>query len=196
MQKQYVVRLADVERESLNILLKKNRVASQKMLRARVLLKSDSDGSGWTDAQIADAYGCRVKTVENIRERFVTDGFEITLEGKPKHRARSKVLNGDQEAAIIALRLGSPPKGFANWTLRLLAKQAVELAIVDSVSHETLRGTLKKTNSRTRRSSTGKSHQKPTPSSPQAWRKSLMSTPGPMIPGIQSCVWTSNRSNF
>ena len=155
MQKKYVVRLTDAERATLNVLLKKKRVSSQKVLRARVLLKADSDGPQWTNAEIANAFDCRTKTVENIRERFVTEGFEITLDGKPKRRVRGKLLDGGQEAAIIALRLGQPPKGFANWTLRLLAERAVALEIVDSVSHETLRGTLKKTISRRRRSSIG-----------------------------------------
>jgi hypothetical protein len=155
MLKKYVVRLTEIEREALNVLVKKKRVSSQKVLRARVLLKADSDGPRWTDAEIAAAFDCRTKTVENIRERFVTEGFEMTLNGKPKRRVRRKILDGGQEAAIIALRLGVPPKGFANWTLRLLAEQAVALEITDSVSHETLRGMLKKTNSRTRRSSIG-----------------------------------------
>ena len=145
MQKKHVVRLTDAEREILNVLVKKKRVSSQKVLRARVLLKADSDGPRWTDAEIANAFDCRTKTVENIRERFVTEGFEMTLDGKPKRRVRGKLLDGGQEAAIIALRLGQAPKGFANWTLRLLAEQAVALEIVESVSHETLRGTLKKT---------------------------------------------------
>ena len=83
--------------------------------------------------------------MEYIRERLVTEGFEITLDGRPKRRVRGKVLDGEQEAKIIALRLGQPPKGFANWTLRLLAEQAVTLEIVEGVSHETLRRTLKKT---------------------------------------------------
>jgi Homeodomain-like domain len=130
-------------------------VSGQKVLRARVLLKADADGPCWSDAEIARAFDCRTKTVENIRERFVTEGFEIALDGKPKSRVRGKVLSGDQEARIIALRLGPPPKGFANWTLRLLAEQAVALEIVESVSHETLRGTLKKTTLRRKRSSIG-----------------------------------------
>ena len=145
MQKRYVVRLTDAEREMLNQLMKKRRVASQQVRRAHVLLKADVDGPNWMDREIADAFGCRTKTVENIRERFVTEGFEITLNGKPKSRVRGKVLDGEQEAQIIAMRLGQPPKGFSNWTLRLLAEQAVTLEIVESVSHETLRGTLKKT---------------------------------------------------
>jgi len=155
MQKKYVVRLTDAEQEVLNGLLKKRRVSAQKLLRARVLLKADADGPHWTDSEIADAFDCRTKTVENIRERLVTDGFEVALHGKPKSRVRGKVLDGDQEAKIIALRLGPPPSGFANWTLRLLAERAVALEIVESVSHETLRGTLKKTTSRKRRSSIG-----------------------------------------
>lgn len=145
MQKKYVVRLSDAEREILNKLVKQRRVSSQKVRRAHVLVKADADGPNWTDAEIADAFDCSTKTVENIRERLVTEGFEITLDGKPKNRVRGKILDGEQEAKIIALRLGQPPKGFSNWTLRLLAEQAVSLEIVESVSHETLRQTLKKT---------------------------------------------------
>ena len=145
MQKKYIVRLTDAERETVNRVIKKPRVASQKVRRAHVLLKADADGPNWTDAAIADAFNCRTKTVEYIRERLVTEGLEMTLDGKAKRRVRGKVLDGEQEAKIIALRLGQPPKGFANWTLRLLAEQAVTLEIVESVSHETLRRTLKKT---------------------------------------------------
>jgi hypothetical protein len=145
MRKKYVVRLSDGERELLTELLKRKRVAAQKVRRARILLKADADGPDWTDAKIADAFDCRARSVECLRERLVTEGFEIAIHGKPKSRVRGKVLDGEQEAKIIALRLGPPPKGFANWTLRLLAEQAVTLEIVESVSHETLRRTLKKT---------------------------------------------------
>ena len=145
MQKKYLVRLTDAERETLNQLLKMRRVSSQKVRRAQILLKADVDGLHWADAEIAEAFNCRRQTVESLRQRLVTEGFEITLTGKPKSRIRRKVLDGEQEAKIIALRLGQPPKGFSNWTLRLLAEQAVALEIVESVSHETVRGTLKKT---------------------------------------------------
>lgn len=145
MQKKYVVRLTDAERELLTGLLTRQRVAAQKVRRARILLKADADGPNWTDAKIADAFDCRTRSVEGLRERLVTEGFEVALHGKPKSRVRGKVLDGEQEAKIIAVRLGSPPHGFANWTLRLLAEQAVALEIVESVSHETLRRTLKKT---------------------------------------------------
>jgi len=145
MRKKYVVRLTDAEREILTGLLTRQRVAAQKVRRARILLKADADGSNWTDAKIAEAFDCRTRSVESLRERLVREGFEVALHGKPKSRVRSKVLDGEQEAKIIALRLGLPPKGFANWTLRLLAERAVALEIVESVSYETLRRTLKKT---------------------------------------------------
>ena len=145
MRKKYVVRLTDAEREILTELLKRQRVAAQKVRRARILLKADADGPNWTDARIAEAFDCRTRSVESLRERLVTEGFEVALHGKPKSRVRSKVLDGEQEAKIIALRLGPPPKGFANWTLRLLAERAVALEIVASVSYETVRRTLKKT---------------------------------------------------
>jgi hypothetical protein len=145
MPKKYVVRLSDAERGVLSELLKRSRVAGQKARRARILLKADADGPNWTDAEIADAFDCRTRTVEGLRERLVTGGFESALHGKPQSRVRGKVLDGEQEAKVIALRLGEPPKGFANWTLRLLAEQAVALEIVEAVSDETVRRALKKT---------------------------------------------------
>src|ERR1041385_463486 len=120
MLKEYIVRLTDAERVSLQQMVAKLKGSSQKVRRAQVLLKADADGPGWTDAKIAEAFGCRTKTVENIRERLVTLGFEITLHGQPKAPC-PKLLDGEQEAQVIALRLGSPPPGFANWSLRLLA---------------------------------------------------------------------------
>ena len=146
MEKKYVVRLTSEERNVLRDVVNKLKGSSQKVRRAQVLLKADVDGPNWTDNQIADAYSCRTKTVENIRQRLVTEGFEVTLNGKKRDKApRQKVFDGEQEARVIALRLGDPPKGFANWSLRLLAGQVVELGIVDTVSHETVRTTLKKT---------------------------------------------------
>ena len=144
MQKKYIVRLTEAERLSLNDLVQARRVSAQKVRRAHILLKADVAGPPWPDARIAEAFDGRVQTVENVRERLVTEGFDGTLHGKPKRRVRGKVLDGEQEATIIALRLGPPPKGFVNWTLRLLAERAVALEITESVSHETLRRTLKK----------------------------------------------------
>jgi hypothetical protein len=156
MQKKYIVRLTNEERESLRSVIKKLKGSSQKVRRAQVLLKADADGAGWTDARIAEAFDCRTKTVENIRQRLVRDGLEIALNGKQRESPpRAKLLDGEQEAKLIALRLGSPPKGFANWTLRLLAQRVVQLEIVESISPETVRKTLKKTTSRRGKFSTG-----------------------------------------
>ena len=146
MNKKYIVRLTDVERQTLQEVVKKFKGSSQKVKRAQILLKADADGPAWIDQQIADAFGCRTKTVENIRQRLVTEGFEVTLDGKRRETpGRQPVFDGEQEAKVIALRLGPPPRGFANWSLRLLAEKVVELAIVKSVSHETVRRALKKT---------------------------------------------------
>jgi hypothetical protein len=155
MPKKYVVRLTDGERASLAQVIKKLSGSSFKVRRAQVLLKADAAGPAWTDAKIAEAFSCRTKTVENIRERLVTEGFESTLNGKPPGKPRTKVLDGEQEAKVIALRLGAPPKGFANWSLRLLANRVVALEIAATISHETVRRTLKKTACRTARSNTG-----------------------------------------
>ena len=146
MEKKYIVRLADEERSELKAVVKKLKGSSEKVRRAQVLLAADADGLNWTDRKIAEAYTCRTKTVENIRQRLVTEGFDIALSGKKRESPpRRKALDGEQEAKVIALRLGQPPDGFSNWSLRLLAEHVVELGIVDSISHETLRKTLKKT---------------------------------------------------
>ena len=146
MQKKYIVRLTDQERITLMEVVKKLKGTSQKVRRAQILLKADADGPAWTDKQIAEAYACRTKTVEDVRQRLVEQGFEETLNGRKRaNPPTEKLLDGKQEAKIIATRLGPPPKGYANWTLRLLARKVVELEIVESVSRETVRRTLKKT---------------------------------------------------
>lgn len=146
MQKKYIVRLSDEERSVLSDVIKKLKGSSERVRRAQILLKADADGPNWTDQKIADAFDCRRQTVENIRECLVTHGFSVALNGKKRETPpRKKLLDGDQESKLIAMRLGSPPDGFANWSLRLLATRIVELEIVESISHETVRRTLKKT---------------------------------------------------
>lgn len=146
MQKLYVVRLTAQEREELRSVVKKLKGTGQKVRRAQILLKADADGSNWTDERIAEAFSCRTRTVERLRQRLVEQGFEETLHRRERTQPPvEKLLTGEQEARIIAMRLGPPPKGYANWTLRLLARKVVELEIVDCVSHETVRRTLKKT---------------------------------------------------
>jgi hypothetical protein len=147
MQKKYIVRLSKEERNTLREVVKKLKGSGQKVRRAQILLKADADGPAWNGSRIAEAFGCRRQTVEGIRQRFVETGFQETLEGKKRvDPPTPKLLDGKQEAKIIAMRLGPPPKGYANWTLRLLARKVVELEIVDAVSYETVRRTLKKWN--------------------------------------------------
>ena len=146
MPKKYIVRLSEAEREELRTVIKKLKGSSQKVRRAQILLKADANGSNWTDEQISEAFDCRTQTVEKIRKRLVKQGFKTVLNGaKRLHPPTEKLLDGAQEAEVIALRLGEPPKGYANWSLRLLARKVVELGIVESISHETARQTLKKT---------------------------------------------------
>ena len=145
MRKVYVVRLTDDERVQLTEIVKRFKGTGQKVRRAQILLKADADGPAWTDRQIADAFGCRRQTVENVRRSLCERGFEQALNGvKRQSPPTPKLLDGEQEARIIATRLGRPPAGYANWTLRLLARTVVELSIVESISHETVRRTLKK----------------------------------------------------
>jgi hypothetical protein len=146
MPKKYMVRLTAKERRTLREIVKKLNGSSQKVRRAQMLLKADIAGPAWTDEQIAAAFDSRTRTVEKLRERFVTEGFKQTLHGKPRDKPPTeKILSGKQEARVIAMRLSPPPKGYANWTLRLLARRVVELEIADSISYETVRRTLKKT---------------------------------------------------
>lgn len=141
--KKFIVDLSEEERQLCQEVVKKLKGTGQKVKRANILLKADS---GWSDAKIAEALDCRTKTVENVRKRFVECGFEETLERKPrKSPPTAKLLDGEQEAKIIAMRLGDPPKGFGKWTLRLLARKVVELEIAPTVSYQTVRRTLKKT---------------------------------------------------
>lgn len=145
MQKKYIVRLSEVECKTLKDVVKKRNGTGQKVRRAQILLKADANGPNWTDKRITEAFSCQTKTVENIRQRLIEHGFEDVLNGKQRATPPTeKLLNGEQEAKIIAMRLGHPPKGYANWSLRLLARKVVELEIVDSVSYETIRRTLKK----------------------------------------------------
>lgn len=146
MPKKYIVRLSAEEQQQLQTVIKTLSGSSQKVRRAQILLKADAEGANWTDRRIAEAFDCRTKTVETIRQRLVEQGFDETLNGRKRQQApRKKLLDGEQEAQVIALRLGEPPAGYANWSLRLLARKVVELAIVDDISHETVRQTLKKT---------------------------------------------------
>ena len=146
MDKKYIVRLTDEERAICEATIKKETGKSEKLRRATILLKADTDGPAWSDTKISEAFGCRRQTVENVRQALVLEGFEGALVRKKRTMPPTpKLLDGVAEAKLIAMRLGKPPAGFGHWTLRLLADQMAELEIVDSISPETVRQTLKKT---------------------------------------------------
>lgn len=146
MNKKFVVRLSVEERARLESLLAKGKAAARKLTRARVLLKADcsSLGPAWSDQQIAEALNLGLITVHRVRRSFVEGGLDGALVRRPVPRRR-RMLDGEQEAHLIALACGSPPPGRCRWTLRLLADKLVELGHVGTVSHETVRRVLKKT---------------------------------------------------
>jgi transposase len=149
MNKKYIVRLTTGEREELQTLVKRGKAAARKQLRARILLHADEGdlGPGGTDEEICKAQLVSLRTVERLRQRLVEEGLPAALEDKRLDiPPRPPKLDGRQEAKLIALCCSAPPKGCARWSLRLLGDRLVELEVVDSISHETVRQVLKKTN--------------------------------------------------
>lgn len=155
--KLYVVTLTTAERDQLEALTKAGKRSARTVTRARILLLTDQadGGPGWEDRRVAEALGCGHRTVERVRERFVTDGLDAALHHKPQaNPSRDRVLDGAAEARLIALACEEAPDGRRRWTLRMLADKLVELEVVESISRETVRRSLKKTSSgRTSRSS-------------------------------------------
>jgi transposase len=149
MEKRYRVTLTAAERGDLQKMVRVGKSAAQKLVRARILLLADQadGGPGKSDPEIVDALGCGRASVERIRKRFVEEGLEASLCPKPSQRIFERKLDGKAEAHLIALACGAPPEGRSRWTLRLLSDQMVVLDHVESLSHETVRRTLKKTNS-------------------------------------------------
>jgi transposase len=141
----YVVRLTEDERQSLETLISGSRVAADRALRARILLKADVEGDAWCDTEIADAFDVGLSTVHRLRQRFVDEGLDAALSRRPTSQRRPPLLDGEKEARLVTIACGPAPEGRARWTLRLLADKLVALQIVESVSTETVRQTLKKT---------------------------------------------------
>ena len=145
--KKYVVRLAREERAPLEPLVNTGKGAAKTLLHARILLAADQgpEGPAWTDEQIAEGLSAHPRTVANVRQRLVEQGLDAALHRKKQDRpSRGRVLDGCGEARLIALSCSQPPEGRMRWTLQLLADKLVELKIVESISGETVRGTLKK----------------------------------------------------
>jgi transposase len=141
----YAVDLIDTERAALHEIISKNKAKRSTIINAYILLKADRT-CGWTNEVIAAAYEVSTKKVEQLKKRFVEEGFEVALSRKPVTNAHRRKITGDEEAHLIALCCSQAPEGHDRWTLRMLADKLVELDIVDSISHETVRQTLKKMN--------------------------------------------------
>ena len=147
--KKYIVRLSNLECETLKKLITSGRGPARMFARARILLKADQsdDGPGWSDERISEAFDVTVQTIERVRKQLVEEGFDAVLSRREyKQKVSRKKIDGDVEARLIALSCSDPPEGRARWTLRLLADKVVELGYVESISHEAIRQTLKKTN--------------------------------------------------
>jgi len=147
MRKRYRVTLTPAERDQLASMRRRGRVDVRALVHAGILLKADegSGRAGWTDARIAEALECGTATVERVRKRFVGEGFEAALRPKPTTRTYLRKLDGKGEARLITLACSDPPEGRSRWTLRLLADRLVALGVVEDISYEAVRRTMKKT---------------------------------------------------
>jgi transposase len=163
-------------------------------MNAYTLLKSDVT-CGWTAQDIATAYDISTKKVERVKKRFVEEGFDAALVRKPVTNTHLRKITGEEEAHLIAICCRQAPEGYHTWTLRMLADKMVELDIVASVSHETVRRTLKKTNLNPGKRKNGVFLQRKTPPLSARWKRSEILTKSPMIPSVLRCVWMKNPRN-
>ena len=148
-KKKYIVTLTDEERASLEELVNKGKNPAYKVNHARILLLADTnqEGGSWKDLDISQALKISVATIERVRQRLVEQGLEAALNRKEQQNRRQRLLDGEKEAHLIALTCSSPPDGQKRWTMKMLAERMVQLGYVESISDETVRQTLKKTNS-------------------------------------------------
>ena len=147
-KKKYIVDLTDSERAELEQLTNKGKIAAYKMNHARILLLADinKQGGGWTDIKISEALNLGQATIERVRKRFVESGMESALSRREQKNRRSKIIDGEKEAYLIAIAGSETPTGQAKWTVQMLSDKMVELNYLEKVSRETIRQTLKKTN--------------------------------------------------
>ena len=144
----YRVKLTDEERVELTALVNKGKGVIRRITRSRILLLADENHAegGWKDADIARALGVHQRTVERVREKCVMLGIEAALNHTRSQKKREKILDGAAEAQLAHLACSEAPNGHESWTMQMLADKLVELEIVESVSRETIRTTLKKMN--------------------------------------------------
>jgi transposase len=147
-EEKHVVRLGAKDRERLQVLIRKGSASASVVKRAQVLLKADASpqGPGWSDERIAVFAKVGLSTVHRVRQRFVEEGLAAAVPRKTAEGRQYQKLNRKQEARLIALARSLAPKGHDRWTLRLLADRLVALGVVDAISHECVRKTLKKAN--------------------------------------------------
>ena len=167
----YAIDLTDTERTALREILSKNKVKRSTLMNAYILLKADRS-CGWTNADIAAAYDVSTKKVEQLKKRFVEEGFDAALYRKPVTNTHRRKITGEEEAHLIALCCSQAPEGRERWTLRMLADKMVERDMVDAVSHETIRRTLKKMNLNLGRRKNGVFHQRKMRPLSAKWKKS------------------------
>ena len=162
--KRYVVRLSAEEGGELEAMIRKGKSPAQRLLKARILLKSDvsEDGEGWSDSRIIEALETSVSMVYRVRKQLVEEGLEAVLSRKaPAAPAVARIFDGEKEARLIALACSKPPEGYARWSLRLLESKVVELGIVEAASDSTIQCVLKKTLSNRTDANTGSSRPRP-----------------------------------
>jgi DNA-binding transcriptional ArsR family regulator len=149
MPKRYIVTLTDAERLALQQLIAAGTAPARQLTHARILLKADQGpgGPGWVDAAIVEGVEVSQPTISRLRKQFVEEGLEAALHRRAPRRVYLRKLDGEQEAHLVALTCGEPPAGYARWSLRLLATKLVELEVVEAISRQTIRRTLKKTSS-------------------------------------------------
>ena len=149
MKQKYVVKLTRSERSQLKELISSGDASARQIRRAYILLKSDSsaDGPNWDYKAICEAYEVSSLTVYNVRKNYTEGGLKRAILRKKPERVYKRRLDGEGEAHLIALACSKPPDGYESWSLRLLQDRMIRLEIVESISHETIRQTLKKTSS-------------------------------------------------
>lgn len=147
--KRYTVTLTEQERHKLEKIVKKGRHKTQKVINALILLSCDKgefQKNRSTNEEISRVLKISMRKIDRVKKRFVMEGLDVALNGRKGSRIYTKKADGDFEAHLIALSCSEPPEGFNRWSLRLLADKVVELNYIDSISHETIRRILKKTN--------------------------------------------------
>ena len=165
-----VVRLSVEERLQLETVLNEPRVAKDRVQRIRMLLKADADGPAWPDSKIGEAFDVSAATVARLRHRCVFEGLEAATSRRPPRGTKPRKLDGAAEAQLVAITCSQAPEGAARWTMQMLADKLVELKIVDEISDETVRQTLKKTSSNPGERHSGLSRPRPAPSSSARWK--------------------------